>query len=79
VALVRERTILTGRPPIVGEVSANFCELKVLRGQRNGYHGRFFSVFRPKKRHMKQENHSVGKMTSIFTLKQAVHIVTITV
>jgi len=26
VALVRERTIPTERPPPVGEVSANFCE-----------------------------------------------------
>jgi hypothetical protein len=25
VALVREQTILTERPPLVGEVSANFC------------------------------------------------------
>jgi hypothetical protein len=25
VALVRERTITTGRPPLVGEVSANVC------------------------------------------------------
>jgi hypothetical protein len=25
VAWVRERTILTERPPLVGEVSANFC------------------------------------------------------
>jgi hypothetical protein len=25
VALVRERTIPTERPPLVGEVSANFC------------------------------------------------------
>jgi len=25
VALVRERTILTERPPLVGEVSASFC------------------------------------------------------
>jgi hypothetical protein len=25
VARVRERTILTERPPLVGEVSANFC------------------------------------------------------
>jgi hypothetical protein len=24
-ALVREQTILTERPPLVGEVSANFC------------------------------------------------------
>jgi hypothetical protein len=26
VALVRERTIVTERPSLVGEVSANFCE-----------------------------------------------------
>jgi hypothetical protein len=26
VALVRERTVPTGRPPLVGQVSANFCE-----------------------------------------------------
>jgi hypothetical protein len=28
VALVRERTIPTERPPLVGEVSANFCEYR---------------------------------------------------
>jgi hypothetical protein len=28
VALVRERTIPTERPPLVGEVNANFCEQK---------------------------------------------------
>jgi hypothetical protein len=30
VALVRERTIPTERPPPVGEVSANFCEYHLL-------------------------------------------------
>jgi hypothetical protein len=35
-ALVRERTTPTERPPLVGEVSANFCGLRVLRSQRNG-------------------------------------------
>jgi hypothetical protein len=28
-ALVRQRTIPTERPPLVGEVSANFCKKKV--------------------------------------------------
>jgi hypothetical protein len=36
VALVPEQTILTERPPLVTEVSANFCGYRVLRGQRNG-------------------------------------------
>jgi hypothetical protein len=36
VALVRVRTIPTERPPLVGEVSANFCGWRVLRGQHNG-------------------------------------------
>jgi hypothetical protein len=36
VALVRERTITTELPPPVGEVSANFCGYRVLRGQHNG-------------------------------------------
>jgi hypothetical protein len=36
VALVRERTIPTERPPFVGEVSANFCGHAVSRGQRGG-------------------------------------------
>jgi hypothetical protein len=31
VALVRERTILTERPPLVGEVSANFLRLEGCR------------------------------------------------
>jgi hypothetical protein len=36
VALVRERTIPTERPPPVGEVSAKFAGRGVSRGQRNG-------------------------------------------
>jgi hypothetical protein len=33
--LVRQRTIPTERPPLVGEVSANFSGQRVSRGQRN--------------------------------------------
>jgi hypothetical protein len=33
---VRERTIPTERPPLVGEVIANFCGSRVPRGQRDG-------------------------------------------
>jgi hypothetical protein len=36
VAWVRKRTIPTERPPLVGEVSANFCGRRVSRGQRDG-------------------------------------------
>jgi hypothetical protein len=36
VALVRERTIPTERLPLVGEVSANFTDKGVSRGQRGG-------------------------------------------
>jgi hypothetical protein len=36
VASVRERTIPTERPPLVSEVSANFCGKRVPRGQRDG-------------------------------------------
>jgi hypothetical protein len=35
VALVRKQTIPTERPPLDGEVSANLCGKRVLRGQRN--------------------------------------------
>jgi hypothetical protein len=35
-ALVRERTIQTERPPLVGKISAEFCVLRVSRGQHNG-------------------------------------------
>jgi hypothetical protein len=36
VALVRKRTMPTERPPLVGEVSANYCGYRVSHGQRNG-------------------------------------------
>jgi hypothetical protein len=36
VAWVRRQTIPTERPPLVGEVSANFCGQWVSRGQRDG-------------------------------------------
>jgi hypothetical protein len=36
VASVHERTMQTERPPIVGEVSANFCGQRVLHGHRDG-------------------------------------------
>jgi hypothetical protein len=36
VAWVREGTIPTERPPLVGEVSANFCGQKVPHDQRDG-------------------------------------------
>jgi hypothetical protein len=45
VALARERTIPTERPPLVDEVSANFGGYRVSRGQRNGFPRSFFSVF----------------------------------
>jgi hypothetical protein len=44
VALVHERTIPTERPPLVGEVSANFCRYRVSRGQRDGSL-RLYSLF----------------------------------
>jgi hypothetical protein len=34
-AVVRQRTIPTDRPPLVGEVTANFSGWRVSRGQRN--------------------------------------------
>jgi hypothetical protein len=36
VTLARKRTIPTERPPLVREVSANFCGQRLSRGQRNG-------------------------------------------
>jgi hypothetical protein len=44
VAIVRKRTIPTERPPLVGEVSANFCGYRVLRGQRNEFPRPLISV-----------------------------------
>jgi hypothetical protein len=37
VAMVRERIIPTDGKPLVGEVSVNYCEKRVARGQRGGY------------------------------------------
>jgi hypothetical protein len=45
VALVRKRTMPTERPPLVDEVSANFCGLMVSRGQRNGTPRPLISIF----------------------------------
>jgi hypothetical protein len=42
VDLVRERTIPAEQPPLVGEVSADFCGSRALRGQHNGS---LFSIF----------------------------------
>jgi hypothetical protein len=47
---VRERTIPTEQPPLVGDLSANFCGEKVLRGQRGGslpQYSRFFRLEPP--------------------------------
>jgi hypothetical protein len=44
---VRERTIPTERPPLVGEVSANFCWLMVLHGQRDGSVRQYSRLSRP--------------------------------
>jgi hypothetical protein len=43
--LVRKRTIPIEWPPLVGEVSANFCGERVSRGQRNGFPRPLISVF----------------------------------
>jgi hypothetical protein len=45
VAVVRKRTIPTERPPLVGEVSANLCGQRVLRGERNEFPRPLISVF----------------------------------
>jgi hypothetical protein len=44
-AVVRKRTIPTERPPLVREVSANLCGLRVLRGQRKEFSWPLISVF----------------------------------
>jgi hypothetical protein len=40
-----QATIPTERPPLVGEVSANLCEQRVLRGQSNEFPWPLISVF----------------------------------
>jgi hypothetical protein len=44
-ALVRQRTVPTERPPLVGEVSGNFSWERVSRGQRNESPRPLISVF----------------------------------
>jgi hypothetical protein len=45
VALVRQRTIPTELPPLVGEVGANFSGQRASRGQRNESPRLLISVF----------------------------------
>jgi hypothetical protein len=45
VALGCNQIILTERPLLVGEVTANFCGYKLSRGQRNGFPRPLVSVF----------------------------------
>jgi hypothetical protein len=45
VALVRERTMPTERPPLVGEVVPTFADRRELRGQRNGFPRSLISIF----------------------------------
>jgi hypothetical protein len=47
VALVHERTIPTEQPPLVSEVSTNFCGWRVSRGQRNGSPRPYSRLSRP--------------------------------
>jgi hypothetical protein len=47
VVWICERTIPAERPPLVGEVSVNFCGYKVPRGQRDGYLRPYFRFSRP--------------------------------
>jgi hypothetical protein len=43
--------IPTERPPLVGEISANICEYRVSRGQRNGSPRPSISVFQTRSRY----------------------------
>jgi hypothetical protein len=63
VVSVRKRTIPTERPPLVGEVSANFSGKRVSRGQRNESPRPLISV-------------TIGKMTSYLIFKHMTHILT---
>jgi hypothetical protein len=47
VASVHERTIPTERPPLVGEVSANFCGYRMPRCQRDGSLRQYSRLSRP--------------------------------
>jgi hypothetical protein len=55
--LASTRTIPTDRPPLVCEVSANFCEYRVSRDQSNGcwkQHDDFQCVFSFWRKHQEQ-------------------------
>jgi hypothetical protein len=52
VVVVRKQTIPTERPPLVGEVSANFYGYRVWRGQRNGSPRPLISVFYTRSRYI---------------------------
>jgi hypothetical protein len=47
VALVRKRTIPTERPPLVGEVNANFCGKRVPRGHHDRCLRPYYRISRP--------------------------------
>jgi hypothetical protein len=47
VACVRERTIPTEQPPLVGEVSANLCGQRVPHGHRDGSLLPYSRFYRP--------------------------------
>jgi hypothetical protein len=47
VACVHDRTIQIERPPLIGEVSANFCGWRVPRGQRDGSLRPYSRISRP--------------------------------
>jgi hypothetical protein len=47
VALISKRTASTVRPPLVGEVSANFCRYKVSRVRHNGFPRPYSPFSRP--------------------------------
>jgi hypothetical protein len=47
VASVRERTIAAERPPLVSEVSANFCGYRVSCGKSDGSPRPYFLFYRP--------------------------------
>jgi hypothetical protein len=51
VALVRKRTIPTELPPLVGEVSANFCWYRESRGRCNASPRPLISVFQSRSRY----------------------------
>jgi hypothetical protein len=59
VAGVRERTIPTLRPHLVGEVTANVCKQRVPRGQRDGSLRPYYRLSRPEPLHFLSSSSSV--------------------